>query len=51
MSFLLLICVTVAIWVYGKEMYYKENPNTTTTEKITKSPTKYVLSKENFNFA
>lgn len=51
MSFMMFICVIIAIWVYGKEMYYKENPSTTITEKLTKSPSKFTFAKDNFNFA
>lgn len=51
MSFLLFCCVIIAVWVYGKEMYYKENPNTTQSEIITKSPSRYDFNKKNFNMA
>lgn len=51
MTILLMICVCVGMWIYGKEMIYRENPNTTITEKITKSPTRYDFNKNKFNFA
>lgn len=38
MSFILYICIGIAFWVYGKELYYKENPNTTISELVTNSP-------------
>lgn len=31
----LLGCVIVACWVYGKDMYYKQNPTTIISEIIT----------------
>lgn len=51
MSFMLFICVCIAIWIYGKELILREKPTATVTEKITKSPTKFNLNNTVFNFA
>lgn len=50
LSFLLLGIVGVATWVYGKDMYYKSNPNSIFTEETTTHPSKYKINKDNLNF-
>lgn len=45
------ICILVALWVYGKELIYRENPKTTYTETYNKHPSRYNITKDQFNFA
>lgn len=45
------ICVIFAFWNYGKELYFKEHPQTTYSEVTNNHPERYDIKKENFNFA
>ncbi|KRX05816.1 hypothetical protein PPERSA_02348 [Pseudocohnilembus persalinus] len=51
LSFLTLTILLVGCWIYGKELYYKQNPYTTISDVAVKNPERYNLTSQNFNFA
>lgn len=51
LTILLLGCVVVACWVYGKDMYYREHPSATVSEIPTSMPERFDIKKDSFNFS
>lgn len=49
-TFIFGTCVLIAMWVYGKELIYKENPLTLYSEKYSKHPERFDLKKNKFQF-
>lgn len=43
------IILIIATWVYGKDIFYRENPKITNVELITKHPERYNLTQDKFN--
>lgn len=50
LTFLLFGVVVMACWVYGKDMHYRENPNSIFTEESTTHPEKFKINKDTMNF-
>lgn len=46
----LLVVICIAIWIYGNDMYYKENPSYIYTEASTDHPEKFKINKDTLNF-
>lgn len=49
LSVTLFIILGVSLWVYGRDIYLKENPNITYVEISTDHPKRYNLTEDNFN--
>lgn len=47
---LLLFIVIVASYIYGKDIVFKENPNSIFTEESVDHPHKYDITKDTLNF-
>lgn len=49
-TLLFAVCVSIAFWVYGKELIYREHPQTTYSETSNKHPERFNITKDSFNF-
>ena len=45
LSFTLFVSVILACWIYGKDMYYRKNPNIAVSEIINKNPHRFDFTK------
>lgn len=45
------IIAILCIWVFGKEIIFREFPNIAVEERYTAKPSRYNINKETFNFA
>lgn len=50
LTMLLSWVICVAAWVYGNDLYFRENPNSIYTEESTEHPERFKIDKNSLNF-
>lgn len=48
---MLMLIIIISCWIYGKDMYYRENPASIFVEESTNHPELFKIRKDNMNFA